>query len=193
MQHAFSAVGWRLVSGSGLFVLYISYFHDSFGMCGWVGWVVGCHTSMLTSTPTVLSLGRLLPMFVGGALQIDGVPNWGKLPREEAVQELSGMPEGSFLVRMSQTDDETYSLSVVQDGQVRHIRVIASPAGFCIKYVVGPAYRCMFMLGARWSDRRFCLCVLCIHLGLFAWLVNVWCMVQIPLSTLIGAILPLCP
>lgn len=73
--------------------------------------------------------------------------------------------EGTFLVRMSQTDDETYSISVVcvsdcgggggrggvrvhsvsrslhsffsdsQDGQVRHIRVISSDDGFCIKCV----------------------------------------------------------
>lgn len=48
------------------------------------------------------------------------------------MKELNGQEEGSFLVRMSQTDNETYSLSVVQDGQVRHIRVIATPDGFCI-------------------------------------------------------------
>jgi hypothetical protein len=33
--------------------------------------------------------------------------------QEEAVAELSGKPEGTFLLRMSQTDAETYSISVV--------------------------------------------------------------------------------
>eukprot|EP00039_Didymoeca_costata_P018107 m.332146 g.332146 ORF g.332146 m.332146 type:complete len:129 (+) comp16885_c0_seq1:75-461(+) len=64
--------------------------------------------------------------------------NWGRIPREEAVQELQGKEEGTFLLRMSQTDDETYSLSVVQDGQVRHIRVIASQDGFCINKADAP-------------------------------------------------------
>mmetsp|Transcript_132870 Transcript_132870/g.187706 ORF Transcript_132870/g.187706 Transcript_132870/m.187706 type:complete len:127 (-) Transcript_132870:98-478(-) len=58
--------------------------------------------------------------------------NWGRIDRQEAVKELTGKDEGTFLLRMSQTDDETYSISVVQDGQVRHIRVIASAGGFQI-------------------------------------------------------------
>jgi hypothetical protein len=35
-------------------------------------------------------------------------------------------------VRMSQTDADTYSISVVQDGNVRHIRVITDDAGYYI-------------------------------------------------------------
>jgi len=58
--------------------------------------------------------------------------NWGRISREEAVQELKSEPEGTFLLRMSQTDNETYSISVVQEGQVRHIRVISSSDGFKI-------------------------------------------------------------
>lgn len=45
--------------------------------------------------------------------------NYGRISRDEAVQELAGKAEGTFLVRMSQTDAETYTLSVVQDAQVR--------------------------------------------------------------------------
>ena len=34
-------------------------------------------------------------------------------PQDEAVSELTNRPEGTFLLRMSQTDAETYSISVV--------------------------------------------------------------------------------
>eukprot|EP00045_Choanoeca_perplexa_P017484 m.254444 g.254444 ORF g.254444 m.254444 type:complete len:139 (+) comp17553_c0_seq1:44-460(+) len=64
---------------------------------------------------------------------LDSQPwNWGRISRDEAVKELKDTPEGTFLVRMSQTQDDAYSISVVQDGQVRHIRVISSDDGFCI-------------------------------------------------------------
>lgn len=55
--------------------------------------------------------------------------NWGRIARDEAVTELKGKPvsfpqwhaavsltleqEGTFLVRMSQTKDDQYSISVV--------------------------------------------------------------------------------
>jgi len=39
--------------------------------------------------------------------------NWGRLSREDAVKELTGHPEGTFLVRMSQTEENAYSISVV--------------------------------------------------------------------------------
>lgn len=64
--------------------------------------------------------------------------NWGRIARDEAVHELSGKPEGTFLLRMSQTDAETYSISVVQDGQVRHIRVISAAGGFQINKADDP-------------------------------------------------------
>ena len=44
--------------------------------------------------------------------------NWGRISREEAIKELTGKAEGTFIVRMSTTDEETYSISVVQEGQV---------------------------------------------------------------------------
>jgi len=39
--------------------------------------------------------------------------NWGRISREEAVEELTGKPDGTFLVRLSQTEDDAYSISVV--------------------------------------------------------------------------------
>ena len=36
---------------------------------------------------------------------------------------------------MSQTADDQYSISVVQDGEVRHIRVLNAEGGFVIKFV----------------------------------------------------------
>ncbi len=38
-------------------------------------------------------------------------------------------------MRLSESDDDAYSISVVQDGQVRHIRVLNVGNGFCIKWV----------------------------------------------------------
>ncbi|EGD76159.1 hypothetical protein PTSG_00866 [Salpingoeca rosetta] len=64
--------------------------------------------------------------------------NWGRISRDEAVKELSGKPEGTFLVRMSQSQDDAYSISVVQDGQVRHIRVLSVEGGFCINKADAP-------------------------------------------------------
>eukprot|EP00043_Microstomoeca_roanoka_P029389 m.21714 g.21714 ORF g.21714 m.21714 type:complete len:140 (-) comp9171_c0_seq1:136-555(-) len=58
--------------------------------------------------------------------------NWGRISREEAIKELTGKEEGTFLVRMSQSQDDAYSISLVQDGQVRHIRVLSVDGGFCI-------------------------------------------------------------
>jgi len=49
--------------------------------------------------------------------------NWGAIDRDVAVAKLKGRPEGMFLVRASQTAANTYSISVVQAGQVRHIRI----------------------------------------------------------------------
>ena len=54
------------------------------------------------------------------------------------MAELNGKPEGTFLLRMSQTDAETYSISVVQDSQVRHIRVISAQGGFQINKADDP-------------------------------------------------------
>ena len=37
---------------------------------------------------------------------------------------------------MSQTADDQYSISVVQDGEVRHLRVLNADRGFVIKFVI---------------------------------------------------------
>lgn len=58
--------------------------------------------------------------------------NWDALPRDDAVRQLSGHPEGTFLVRASASAANAYSISVVQQGQVRHIRINNMPGGFAI-------------------------------------------------------------
>ena len=58
--------------------------------------------------------------------------NWDALPRDDAVRALSGHPEGCFLVRASASAANAYSISVVQQGQVRHIRINNLPGGFAI-------------------------------------------------------------
>lgn len=85
-------------------------------------------------------------------IEIDRI-NWGRIPRDEAVSELKGKPEGTFLLRMSQTDNETYSLSVVQDGQVRHIRVIASDAGYCINKADEPCKSISALIEEKMGER----------------------------------------
>lgn len=63
--------------------------------------------------------------------------NWGVLSREATVQELDGQPNGTFLVRSSTSAASSYTISVVQQGQVRHIRINNIHGGFAInKYDV---------------------------------------------------------
>eukprot|EP00053_Salpingoeca_punica_P006451 m.60963 g.60963 ORF g.60963 m.60963 type:complete len:230 (+) comp13698_c1_seq2:180-869(+) len=59
--------------------------------------------------------------------------NWGRISREEAVAELKkDGRDGTFIVRMSQTEDDSYSISVNQDGTVRHLRVLNKDGGFAL-------------------------------------------------------------
>ena len=52
----------------------------------------------------------------------------GRISRDEAVDILTkeGV-DGSYLLRMSETQDGVYTISVVQGMAVRHIRVINTP------------------------------------------------------------------
>merc|ERR1712166_1443703 len=72
---------------------------------------------------------------------------------EEAVEELSKEAEGTFLLRMSQTDNETYSISVVQDGQVRHIRVISCAGGFQINKADHPCRNINDLLRQKMGEK----------------------------------------
>jgi Ca2+-binding EF-hand superfamily protein len=58
--------------------------------------------------------------------------NWGNLDRNEAIRMLMGQNEGTFLVRSSATQQGAYSISVVQQGQVRHVRVANKDGGFAM-------------------------------------------------------------
>jgi hypothetical protein len=59
--------------------------------------------------------------------------NWGRVSREEAIAELKkDGRDGTFIVRMSQTEDDSYSISVIQDGTVRHLRVLNKDTGFAL-------------------------------------------------------------
>eukprot|EP00045_Choanoeca_perplexa_P013340 m.150933 g.150933 ORF g.150933 m.150933 type:complete len:209 (+) comp16326_c0_seq3:17-643(+) len=54
----------------------------------------------------------------------------GRISREEAVKRLlEGGMDGSFLLRMSTTQDGVYTLSVMQGVAVRHIRVVNTQDG----------------------------------------------------------------
>jgi len=79
--------------------------------------------------------------------------NWGRIAREDAVAELAGKEEGTFLVRMSTTDDETYSISVVQDGQVRHIRVLADKSGFSINKADKPCQSIADLIDEKMGEK----------------------------------------
>eukprot|EP00040_Diaphanoeca_grandis_P038393 m.256422 g.256422 ORF g.256422 m.256422 type:complete len:144 (+) comp34366_c0_seq1:300-731(+) len=79
--------------------------------------------------------------------------NWGRIPRDEAVTELASQPEGTFLLRMSQTDNETYSISVVQDAQVRHIRVISGAGGFQINKADDPCKTIYDLLKQKMGEK----------------------------------------
>ena len=58
--------------------------------------------------------------------------NWGALPRDDAVRKLTGHPDGTFLVRASASAADAYSISVVRDGQVQHVRINSVPGGFAM-------------------------------------------------------------
>lgn len=58
----------------------------------------------------------------------------GRISREEAVHALTARGfDGSFLLRMSESQDGVYTISVMQGAAVRHIRVInTSTGGYCL-------------------------------------------------------------
>lgn len=59
--------------------------------------------------------------------------DWGGLSKEEAEKLLRGKPEGTFLVRASASTAGAYSISLVKDGVVSHIRIQNVEGGFIIK------------------------------------------------------------
>eukprot|EP00051_Salpingoeca_urceolata_P020475 m.307367 g.307367 ORF g.307367 m.307367 type:complete len:136 (-) comp19628_c1_seq7:872-1279(-) len=56
--------------------------------------------------------------------------NWGKVSKEDATEALNGKPNGTFLVRISTTHEDEYSISLVDHGTVKHIHVKSTDAGF---------------------------------------------------------------
>eukprot|EP00041_Stephanoeca_diplocostata_P032452 m.1040055 g.1040055 ORF g.1040055 m.1040055 type:complete len:947 (+) comp24152_c0_seq10:199-3039(+) len=58
--------------------------------------------------------------------------DWGKLEKNRAERELQGYPDGTFLVRESESSIGTYSFSVVSRGAVRHVRILDRGTGFAI-------------------------------------------------------------
>jgi len=56
--------------------------------------------------------------------------DWGKVPRLRAERELTGYPDGTFLVRASETENDTFTISVVRRGAIAHVRIKHLPGGF---------------------------------------------------------------
>jgi len=65
-------------------------------------------------------------------LQDPEIWNWGALDRNECIRMLTGQSEGTFLVRESATTQGAWSISVVQHGQVKHVRVINKDGGYAM-------------------------------------------------------------
>lgn len=91
-------------------------------------------------TPTRRPVSRVPPQVEGADDYIEPEPlpsfdpswNWGRITREEATAELlRDGREGSFVLRMSATQEDTYTISVLQAGQVAHLRVLNKEGGFC--------------------------------------------------------------
>eukprot|EP01147_Barroeca_monosierra_P000109 gene109-3501_t len=54
----------------------------------------------------------------------------GRIPRDEAIRRLQeDGRDGAFLLRMSETQDGVYTISLLQGTAVRHIRVVNQPDG----------------------------------------------------------------
>lgn len=64
--------------------------------------------------------------------------DWGKTPKNRAERELTGQKEGTFLVRASESESGSFSISVVSSGEVRHIRILQLPGGFGISKAEKP-------------------------------------------------------
>jgi len=65
-----------------------------------------------------------------GELQEDRSYYHGKIDREEACELLMADGEdGSFLMRMSTSQDDVYTISLMQGDAVRHLRIINAPTG----------------------------------------------------------------
>eukprot|EP00911_Craspedida_sp_UC1_P002709 UC1_evm2s1989 len=58
----------------------------------------------------------------------------GRISRDDAVERLTSMGvDGSFLLRMSESQEGVYTVSVMQGAAVRHIRVInTADGGYCL-------------------------------------------------------------
>eukprot|EP00055_Hartaetosiga_balthica_P009466 m.37763 g.37763 ORF g.37763 m.37763 type:complete len:226 (+) comp6759_c0_seq1:1370-2047(+) len=57
----------------------------------------------------------------------------GRISRDEAIRRLEGKGEnGAFLLRMSETQDGVYTVSVMQGNAVRHVRVIEKTDGYSL-------------------------------------------------------------
>ena len=59
--------------------------------------------------------------------------DWGALAKEEAEAKLASSPEGTFLVRASASTAGAFSISLVKDGVVSHIRIQNVDGGYIIK------------------------------------------------------------
>ena len=70
---------------------------------------------------------------------------WGKIDREDAVKALQHQAQGTFLIRESTSSANSFSISVVQDGEVRHVKIHNVKGGFAIN----PKVRKQFQ-DARW-------------------------------------------
>lgn len=76
------------------------------------------------------TLGRRKMKHVDAITGDDRSYYWGRISRDEAVDALvkNGF-DGSFLLRMSESQDGVYTISVMQDSAVRHIRIVNTAEG----------------------------------------------------------------
>eukprot|EP00039_Didymoeca_costata_P014840 m.245240 g.245240 ORF g.245240 m.245240 type:complete len:462 (+) comp16107_c1_seq1:177-1562(+) len=79
--------------------------------------------------------------------------DWGNIDRDNAVRVLQGHSEGTFLVRSSTSQANSYSISVVQNGQVRHIRINSVPGGYSINAQDRPAPTLGHLVAAKMGEK----------------------------------------
>jgi len=88
------------------------------------GWWIGVHEATQTTG-----------LFPEGYVEVKGpkklkVPsdpqlwNWGAISKDEAMKKLSTHDNGTFLVRASASTPGSFTISVVQEGAVRHVKIL---------------------------------------------------------------------